>query len=156
MSGPRIVHGARVPLFDRLVDGDPATTYEPHPPRMLDPKGVRESVGRELDRLLNTRTPLAVDELDRRQRSTIDYGIPDLSLFRPYETDSEHLLVEVIERTIAAFEPRLANPRVSVERLAGERRSLLARIEGTIVVGTMVEPVSFPVLLRDSVSEPDE
>lgn len=155
MSGPRIVHGARALLFDRLVDTDRAVAHEPRPRRTLDPAGLRASLARELDRLLNTRTPLAFDALERRPRSTLDYGIPDLSLFWPFDADSEARLIAVIERTIAAFEPRLGHPRVTLERLAGERRSLLAMVTGELTIGTLVEPVSFPVVLRDSMNRPD-
>jgi type VI secretion system lysozyme-like protein len=156
VSGSRVVRGARAPLFDRLVDDDPAVPHEPRPKRMLDPAGLRLSVIRELDRLLNTRTPLAADELERRPRSTLDYGIPDLSLFWPFDADSEAKLVGLIERSIQAYEPRLRNPRIRIERLAHERRSLLAHVTGEIAVGTLVEPVAFPVMMRDGLGLSDE
>lgn len=156
MSGPRVVRGARAPLFDRLVDEEPAVLHEPQPKRTLDSAGLRLSIARELDRLLNTRTPLAVGELERRPRCTLDYGIPDLSLFWPFDADSETMLVGLIERSIEAYEPRLRKPRIRIERLAHERRSLVAHVEGEIAVGTLVEPVAFPVVVRDGLGLSDE
>ena len=149
MSGLRITPGVRVPLFDRLVGlaaaGDPAGGS--HDRRMLDRAGLKASIGRELARLLNTRSPLAVEELERRPRGTLDYGLPDLSRFWPADPDSEAELARLIEGTIAAFEPRLEAPRVTIERLPQRRRALRAVVSGSITLDAMVEPVTFPVLL---------
>jgi type VI secretion system protein ImpF len=151
MSGPRVTHGVRVPLFDRLA-ADTASDGR-RDLRMLDRAGLAASIARELDRLLNTRTPLAADDLGRRPRSTLDYGLPDLSLFWPFDAGSEARLCGLVTDTVAAFEPRLGNPRVSVERVVGQRRTLRATITGDIALDGMVEPVSFPILLSDSASD---
>jgi type VI secretion system protein ImpF len=152
MSGPRITAGVRVPLFDRLVEtAAPDDLVDGnHDRRMLDRTGLKASIGRELARLLNTRTPLAADVLDRRPRSTVDYGLPDLSRFWPGDDNSENELARLIERTVAAFEPRLLTPRVIIERVAGQRRALRALVSGSIVLNAMVEPVTFPVLVNDA------
>lgn len=121
--------------------------------QMLDRAGLAASIAHELDRLLNTRTPLAADDLGRRPRSTLDYGLPDLSLFWPLNAASEARLVELIAGTVAAFEPRLLRPQVSVERLGGPQRRLRATIAGDIALDGMLEPVTFPILLSDSASE---
>jgi type VI secretion system protein ImpF len=151
MSGPRITAGVRVPLFDRLVEtAAPDDLVDgSHDHRMLDRAGLKASIGRELARLLNTRTPLAADRLDRRPRSTVDYGLPDLSRFWPGDDDSEKELARLIERTVVAFEPRLLAPRVAIERVSGQRRALRAVVSGSIALNAMVEPVSFPVLVND-------
>ncbi|WP_448188542.1 type VI secretion system baseplate subunit TssE [Azospirillum sp. sgz301742] len=151
MSGPRVTPGVRVPLFDRLAaDTAPDGRRDL---RMLDRAGLAASIARELDRLLNTRTPLAADDLGRRPRSTLDYGLPDLSLFWPFDSDSEKRLCGLVTDTVAAFEPRLRNPRVTVERVDGQRRTLRATVVGEIALDGMVEPVSFPILLSDSASD---
>ncbi|MBP2233051.1 type VI secretion system protein ImpF [Azospirillum agricola] len=151
MPGPRIAQGVRAPLFDRLA-ADPREGGGSGG-RMLDRDGLRASIRRELDRLLNTRTPLAADELGRRPRGTLDYGLPDLSLFWPFDADSEARLARLVAATVAAFEPRLVNPRVTVARAGNERGRLRATVTGSVLLDGMVEPVSFPILLTDSVED---
>ena len=157
MSGLRVLSGVRVPLFDRLA-GSAAADDPPvgsRDRRMLDRDGLKASIARELARLLNTRTSLAVEELGRRPRSTLDYGLPDLSRFWPADTDSEAELARLMEATITAFEPRLARPRVAVERVVGRRRALRAVVSGSITLDAMIEPVTFPVLVEDGAGETD-
>jgi type VI secretion system protein ImpF len=158
MAGPRPVAGALVPLFDRLVDDEPAVPHEPHPRRVLDRAGVRASVAAELDRLLNTRAPIAADEIARRQRSTIDYGIPDLSYFCPGAGGSEADLVHLIELAIAAFEPRLLSPRAAIVRPQQRREAMIVEVSGKLAIGTVTQPVSFalPVSgLAERTDDPD-
>ena len=99
-------------------------------------------VARELENLLSSRAPPAADALDRRRRTTVDYGVPDLSFF----TLDGHGTVEMarhIGDAILAYEPRLANTRVTVERDPSRRDRAIARIEGSIVLGPVMEPVIF-------------
>ncbi|HXZ00136.1 MAG TPA: type VI secretion system baseplate subunit TssE [Stellaceae bacterium] len=145
MGEPRLVPGAPAPLFERLTDLDPASSAEGQPLRMLSPEALRQSVARELDRLLNTRAPVAADILAKRERSTIDYGIPDLSLFAPRDFDGETGLMAMVREAIEVFEPRLAHPRVRIERPAGERGALVVHVEGGLRLGAMIEPISFAV-----------
>jgi type VI secretion system protein ImpF len=120
---------------------------------MLDRVGLHASIRFELDRLLNTRTPVSADDLDRRPRGTLDYGLPDLSLFWPFDTTSEAQLAGLITRTVAAFEPRLLNPHARIERVGNERRRLRVEIGGSVALNGMVEPVTFPILLSDSAGD---
>jgi len=152
MVGPRVTQGVRAPLFDRLAadGGGSGNGGGAGGGRMLDRAGLQRSIRRELDRLLNTRAPLAADLLGRRPRGTLDYGLPDLSLFWPFDSDSETRLAQLIGATVAAFEPRLLGPRVTVERAGNERGRLRATVTGSIALDGMVEPVSFPILLTDS------
>jgi type VI secretion system protein ImpF len=153
MSGPKPIAGARVPLFDRLVDDHPSVPYEPQPFHILDAAGLRASVEAELGRLLNTRAPVAADEIARRERSTIDYGIPDLSYYWPQDGGSEAELERTIEQAIAAFEPRLLSPRVTVVRPADRRGAIIVEVAGKLAIGTVMEPVAFAVPVRGLAEE---
>lgn len=158
MVGPRATQGVRAPLFDRLaasMDGVAEGADGRRAPRVLDRAGVLASIGRELNRLLNTRTPLDANALGRRPRGALDYGLPDLSLFWPFDTDSQTRLAGLIAETVAAFEPRLRNPRVTVERVGNERSRLRAIVSGGFGLDGMVEPVSFPILLTDREDDSD-
>jgi type VI secretion system protein ImpF len=136
------------PLFDRLVDLDPHVPAEPRPMRTLDPRGLRESVRRELERMLNTRSSLPVDQLDAREELTVlEYGIPDLSAFSAGSEEDLVRLAAIVARAVAAFEPRLRRVRVAVERLQDGPRELRLRIDADLVAGEVAEPISFPTLL---------
>jgi type VI secretion system protein ImpF len=148
VSDPRFVPGAPAPLFERLTDLAPEAETERQPLRMLTPAALRQSIARELDRLLNTRAPVAADTLAARARSTIDYGIPDLSLFGPRDLDSETRLAQMVRQAIETYEPRLAAPQVRIERSAVRNGALVVHVDGELRLGTMIEPVSFAVAVH--------
>ncbi len=138
----------RAPLFDRLTDLDPESAGEPRPMRTLDRTGLRESVRRELGRLLNTRSSIPVDQLAQRPELTVlEYGIPDLSAYSAGNDDDQILLAGVVARAVSAFEPRLRHVRVAVVRLEDDQRSLFLRIDAVLTADEVAEPVSFPALV---------
>lgn len=137
----------RMPLFDRLVDRDPRLRHELRPSRTLDRRGLRESVRRELEQLLNTRCPFPAHRLPIRERSVIDYGVPDFSVFSARSYDDRVRLAELLRRTIEAFEPRLVDVQVSLEPYPGNDLSLLGIIEATLLTDMVPEPVSFETSL---------
>ena len=138
----------RTPLFDRLTDRDPLLRRELKPMRTLDRRGLRESVRRELEQLFNTRCPVPQHHLIGRERTVIDYGIPDLSIFSARSFDDRGRIAEILRKAIEAYEPRLANPRIVVEQVPGEELALMARIEAMMVTETVPEPVSFLTVLQ--------
>lgn len=148
MIAPKGREGAPVPLFDRLVDADPSVSTEAVPFRTLDRAGLRASVRREVERLLNTRAPLPEAELGKRERTVIDYGIPDFGTFTTPSGVDKHRLAQIIARHIAIFEPRLRDVTVEVEDFRRHEGRLIGRVDATMVAGTIVEPVSFPVVVR--------
>jgi len=137
----------RMPLFDRLVDRDPTLRRELRPLRTLDRGGLRESVRRELERLLNTRSSLPADRLAARERSSIDYGVPDFSMFSAASFADRQRLAEIVRRAIAAYEPRLAGVRVHLEIPRDDFR-LFGRIEAVLLTGRVPEPVHFDTVLQ--------
>jgi type VI secretion system protein ImpF len=138
----------RTPLFDRLVDRDPTLRRELRPMRTLERGGLKESVRREMELLLNTRTSLPASRLSLRDRSVIDYGIPDCSMFSPRSFEDRARLAEIIRRAIAAYEPRLAGVRVAVDVAAGDELAMAVRIEAMLITGSVPEPVSFDTVLQ--------
>ena len=138
----------RVPLFDRLVGIEPVLPQEKDLLGALDLRALRESVRRELERLLNTRSSLPVDLLlDRAELTVLEYGIPDLSAYSAGNAEDQALLTGLVARAVAAFEPRLRGVRVSVVRLEDEQRTLRLRIDGVLTADEIAEPVSFPALM---------
>ncbi|MFZ4408570.1 MAG: type VI secretion system baseplate subunit TssE [Paracraurococcus sp.] len=92
---------AGLPLFDRLAAAAP-------------PAGLRASVQRELEALLNTRLPLTLDEAAALPAGVLTYGLPDLSAFPMGQEAARVRLARYLEAAVAVFEPRLAGPRVEV------------------------------------------
>ena len=140
--------GARALLFDRLVDLDGAEKTEQQPLRVLTVEGLRDSVRRELQRLLNTRSPTLPEELEGKEWTVLDWGLADYSGWYTRSAPSQTRLARLIERTIRAFEPRMLDPKVTVEEREGSDRGLSVVLEGTVRVGTLLEPVSFPLALE--------
>src|SRR6185295_13455985 len=69
-------------LLDRLTDDEPDKTQESRDKRILSPAKLRESVRRDLTWLFNTVNLAATCDLEaysQVQRSSLNYGLPDLA-----------------------------------------------------------------------------
>lgn len=141
----------RVPLFDRLVDEHRHQRSEPRPRRSLDREALRESVRRELARLLATRCPVSGDVALARRRSTIDYGLPDLEIGgRAIVKEDRLRIARLLRQTIEAFEPRLQRVEVEVlERREGGARLVVA-IRATLVTERVRESLNFNLPLPEA------
>jgi type VI secretion system protein ImpF len=154
MRDPKPVEGGRALLFERLTDEDPlAREGEARPFRVHEIGELKESVRRELAHLLTTRCSVSSRTLGSRERSVLDYGIPDFSSLSALSGDDQNRLAATIEQTVAAFEPRLKDVRVRVQSVRADDRALVFSIEAMLVVGTHAEPVSFPLLVRTKTGE---
>jgi type VI secretion system protein ImpF len=156
MADARRGLGAPALIFERLTQpldrqGAPAAVARIH-----DIEALRHSVARELRSLLNTRVSLDIDTLEGRERTTIDYGIPDLSAFPLGNSEAMLRLARHISRTISVYEPRLRVRDVVLEPLTGYRDALLARVSGNIEVGTIVEPVLFAIAFGEVLNVDDD
>ncbi|KYF83277.1 hypothetical protein BE17_17265 [Sorangium cellulosum] len=140
-----------MPLFDRLVDEDPSQRSEARPKRSHDLDALRASVRRELERLLGTRCPVPGDVALSRQRTVIDYGLPDLDLGGRASIKEERLRVaRLVRQAIEAYEPRLA--RIEVELLEpaeGDARHQVA-VRAVLVTDRVREPLSFTLPLPEA------
>lgn len=158
MSDPKPILGARPLLFDRLIDR--AELDEPKMPvryvkdererarHMLNREQLKASVQRELERLLNTRCSIPLDQLGEEERSVVNYGIPDFSSLSPDNVDDLALIASIVGQTISAFEPRLRHVRVDVGKVSRAESALWLNINADLVVGSFIEPVEFPVTVN--------
>jgi len=113
---------------------------------MLDRSSIRESIVRDLSRLLNTRAPIFGPVPERASRTVLNYGLPDFSaLSAASETDAATLSALIVER-ILRFEPRLTGVRVVLAKNPQSHNSLIGMIYANLIVGSVREPVSFPLL----------
>ena len=144
----------RALLFDRLTDLDPWAGEERRPLRTFGRDGLLESVRRELERLLNTRSSLPVDRLEERDDLTVlEYGIPDLSAFSAGEPEDQKRLAGVVTRAVSAFEPRLRDVRTVFERLDETGREVQLRVDAVLTLDEVREPVSFPTIFTVKTGE---
>lgn len=148
MRDPKKVEGGRALLFERLAGGGPRGAQEgARPFRVHELESLKESVRRELARLLNTRSSAGLDA--RGELSVLDYGLPDFSSLSALSGDDRSKLSALVAQAVAAFEPRLRDVRVTAEGLRSNDRALILRLDAMLVMGEHSEPVSFPLLARE-------
>lgn len=144
MSRYRPHQGARVPLFDRLVDEAPGEPSEVRPKRFLDPAGLIDSLRRDVARLFNTQRPIGATEHSLPGTAPV-YGIPDLVSRSPASSAERQVLCADLASALKLFEPRLASPQVSVAAYDEERGRLTVAVKGVLMVGDVGETLSFTV-----------
>lgn len=144
---PRPVKGARAPLFERLVDEQPRNPIEARPLRIHEEYSVRRSVQTELVRLLNTRCPGTRWPLDAEERTILDYGIPDFSWMSAASGSDLEELAKIVERAIAAYEPRLRQVHVTITPSSTDHTAAQGGIQAMLVIGKVMEPISFPLVI---------
>ena len=153
MRDPKKVEGGRALLFERLAGGDPPAAREgARPFRVHETTALKESVRRELVRLLNTRSSAGIGT-GGGEMSVLDYGVPDFTALSALSGDDRAKLSAAVAQSISAFEPRLRDVRIHVEGLRSNDRALILRLDAMLVVGDHAEPVSFPLLVRTGSGE---
>ena len=80
-------------------------------------------------------------------RTILDYGIPDFSHIAAGSDTDTHKLARILEQAIAVYEPRLRQLRVTIEPSKTSKTTATGSIEAMLVVGSVNEPVSFPLAL---------
>jgi type VI secretion system protein ImpF len=137
-------------VLDRLIDLEPRQAEDSPSTRAQSVRRLRMAVRRDLEWLLNTRRnpDAAPESLAELSQSVYNYGLPDfsaVSLNSP--KDRDWLLIEV-ERTVALFEPRLKDVRVTLAETEGLQRTLHFQIEGMLQMDPAPEQVSFDTILQ--------
>jgi type VI secretion system protein ImpF len=138
-------------VLDRLIDREPRQQDDTQTTRAQSLRHLKAALRRDLEWLLNSRRnpDAAPDSMVELSESLYNYGLPDfasVSLSNP--KDRDWLLVEV-ERSVALFEPRLRDVRVSFLETPGiNPHSLHFQIEGLLQLEPAPEQVSFDTLLQ--------
>jgi type VI secretion system lysozyme-like protein len=146
-------HVAAELLFERLTDRNPEQPRELRPLRTLSYGELMRSVRQEVARLLNTRGGHFAGDLLGRSRSVIDYGATDLQWVNPLDPQSLRTLVQLLEQTIEAFEPRLRGVGVAISHFIQTESRIVLQITATLVTEELREPVSFQVTASPRLSE---
>lgn len=146
-------YGATALLFDRLIPrrtGNDAAAVAAR--QVYDIAELQASIAEQLGWLLNTRVPIDYETLDARTRagvrSTVDYGLPDLTVYPVGDHAAMVRLIDHLSHTIALYEPRLLRPRIAIVSRDGRGDTLIAQIDGDVRIGLVVTPVTFTVPIR--------
>ena len=141
--------GLSAPLFDRFDEElDDSRVKEPY--RVQNLSLLLESIGREIDRLLNTRVaprkaPEPPWEPHSRPQTVIDYGLPAFSSLEAGSPTDVAFLSTAIRDKIGAFEPRLKNPTVELHPERDNPSAVLGILRGNLQLENVTYPVRFEV-----------
>ncbi len=138
-------------VLDRLVDLEPKSPGEAPLSRAQSIRVMRNSVRRDLEWLLNTRSIAFEpdDALKDLNRSLYVYGLPDLSSYAAASAADQSRLLREILGAIKLFEPRLADVRlIPVEMPGSGLKEFRLRIEALLRMDPSPEPVSFDTVIE--------
>lgn len=137
---------SHTPLFDRLCAPVPASA----PERLLQGADLKVSLARDLERLLNARNGLTLDEALGCEVSALTYGMPDFFASGLHPGGDLQVLAERVQHAIASFEPRLRE--VTVQAQSDARYPDRARLVVTaaVAVGRQPQRVDFDIALDEA------
>ena len=134
-------------LMDRLVDA-------PLPEdggRRVSVTDMRNSVSRDLENLLNTRSEgarLITDSFKECRASSLTYGILDFSSYSLLSPHDRDRIRRSLEQAISLHEGRLTRIRVTLEPQRELDRALRFRVEALMELGPENEKVQFDAVLQ--------
>jgi type VI secretion system protein ImpF len=136
-------------LLDRLTDLEPDKAHELKEHRVLSPSRLRESVSRDLGWLFNAihLKGAELDDFPEVQRSTLNYGLPDLAGRTVSSIDIDEM-ERALRRVIWDFEPRLIQSSVKVRVGRNVNQMAHNSLCFTIEAQLWSQPVPLSVLLR--------
>ncbi|MGC2236682.1 MAG: type VI secretion system baseplate subunit TssE [Pyrinomonadaceae bacterium] len=137
-------------VLDRLLDFEPKTSTEAPKSRSKSLAELKQSVRRDLEWLLNTRSFIGeIDEnLEEVNSSVLVFGLPDFTGMSAKSDSELNRLTRTLERAIKTFEPRFLNAKVSLEPVSNIDRLLKFRIEAQLNIEPSPEPIAFDTILQ--------
>lgn len=146
MSQERSGKPVQQSFLDRLVLTNSPTLLD----RAASIKYLKESVRRNLEWLLNTRrNPIEVPQnFAAVEASVYQYGLPDMTSFGLHSSKDRNRLLTILDSTIADFEPRLQNVKITLEEPNALTRTLRFTIHGHLRTDPAPERVSFDTILQ--------
>lgn len=139
-------------LFDRLMGPGGSGQSSGTVPRATLEE-MKDSVARDLEALLNTRTVLPEELLKRFPecaRSIVTYGLRDFAGLSLSSADDRAFICRSLEQAIARHEPRLRNVQARLELRDDAVNRLNFAITALLVISAAHEPVNFDAVLQPS------
>ena len=142
-------------IVDRLLDDEPDVSTEPSWSWTQDLRGLRQSLARDLEALLNTRQtrPDLAREASGVEiaQSVLTYGLPDLSSAAAASPEACESLRWAVEEAIRRFEPRLLEVRVQLQQPENSfDRKLRLVVEAWLAMDPDPVPVVFDTEVEPS------
>jgi type VI secretion system protein ImpF len=138
-------------LVDRLIDRDPKTPADPAITRAQSVRQLKAALRRDLEWLLNSRRipDAAPESMAELSQSLYNFGLPDFSSMSLNSPKDRSQLLAELENTVALFEPRLKDIKVSLVESPGvNTRMLHFQIEGMLMMDPAPEQISFDTVLQ--------
>jgi type VI secretion system protein ImpF len=136
-------------ILDRLIDTDIGGGIGEGQTRAQSIRDLKAAVRRDLEGLLNTRS-IAVrppESLTEVIDSVYTFGVGDITALSADDPKSRSRLRQMIEKAIAAFEPRLGAVQVGETGLSTGDRQLRFSIQAILKLDPTPERVSFDTVL---------
>lgn len=149
---PKTTLGARVPLFDRLIDEDLETTKEVPPKRYYNRAELVQSIEREVARILNTRSTVKRDDYEDLSEDPLNYGLPemfglgDFSQFDGTKMSQWPKIADLVEQAIMRYESRIKNVVATVTEFDKKTQSLQMSISAEFAVKEFQGELTFPTV----------
>lgn len=140
------MNGYRPGLLDRLLGQHPGG-------RFLTKEQLKESVARDLEVLLNTRTALPQQVLQAYPecaRSILNFGLADFAGLSHNSGEDRQRICASVRQAVERHEPRLSNVRVSLSERSGAVNRIDIIIAGKLRMQGQNEAVSFSAALQPS------
>lgn len=141
----------RPSILDRLIDDAPHNNVEVESSRHQNLLALRNSVRRDLERLLNTRHRVVAPppHCEQLEESLLNYGMPDLATVNVNDAEQKREFLRNMERTLKNFEPRFKSVKVSYhENKDKSDRTLRFRIDAVLYADPSPEVVVFDSVLE--------
>jgi type VI secretion system protein ImpF len=116
---------------------------------------LRESVARDVESLLNSRSTIDFDslvDLPQTRKSVVCFGIRDFVGRVLTNSEEQRHIAASLTHAIASFEPRLRQVRIEFHQRAGTMNSLSFTIRAMLMAHPSAEPVAFDAVLQPSLS----
>jgi type VI secretion system protein ImpF len=150
MARPEAEANVTLSILERLVDTDLSARTDPPLGRAQSLRQLKAALRRDIEWLLNTRR--SVEEVKdsglELEHSLFNYGLPDITAMGIHSVQDQNRLLWMIESTIANFEPRIQDARVTMEPVAGAARVLRFQIQGLLRIDPAPERVTFDTVLE--------
>ena len=115
--------------------------------QLLSPEDLQASIGRELSRLMNTRSRLTPAEFVEGTGTAIDYGIPDFLALSARSQAQADILQSTVALAVRQYEPRLNDVTVKVFPGSGPGDKATLVIGGTVKIGMKLRQLNFELQL---------
>lgn len=153
MKKNKIQRGVMPPLFERIIQHKAEKSFERV---LLDEKGLKESIIRELGLILNTRSTVRKVYYEEHLEEIPIFGMPDffgLEDFSDFDASNRQQWPKIallVATTIRAAEPRLQNIHVIVDKYDAATQSLSVSVTASLVHAKLLKDIHFPLTFQQS------